>query len=133
MNKIVISENNFDFNIKNIEEILTSNKWGDSYRENSITKTFKGSSYFAIATIDKKEIGYIRAISDNFYVTFICEMIVHKDFQKKGVARELMKVFNEAYSNSCVYAMSFENSIDFFGKFGIKRRENLFSFSRNSL
>lgn len=133
MNLLKIEENNLDYDKKNIADILISNGWGKSYEDNNIDRTFKGSSYFAIAKIKNKEIGYIRAISDNISVTFICEVIVHKAYHKKGVARELMRKFNKAHSHTAVYAMSFKDNFDFFSKFGIRKKEKLVSHSRAPL
>lgn len=132
MKKIKISENSYEFNKKDIEEILTSNNWGKKYSKDNIYKHFSGSSYFAIATVGKKQVGYVRALSDDNTVTFLSEIIVHKDYHNNGIAKKLMKAFNKRYSHTSVYTLAFKEQVGFFEKFKIKQKDNLIAYSRAS-
>lgn len=133
MKKIKISENSFEFNKKDIEEILTSNNWGKKYSKDNIYKHFSGSNYFAIATVGKKQVGYVRALSDGNTVTFLSEIIVHKDYQNNGIGKKLMKSFNKKYAHTSVYSFSFKEQVGFFEKFKINQKDNLIPCSRVSL
>lgn len=135
MQQIEITENSFKFDHEEIIDVLVSNHWGerDQYSKEDIYKLFCGSSYFAIASIDGKSIGYIRAISDNTLVTFIAELIVHKEFQRQGVGSELMKHFNEKYAHTTIWSCVFEDNVEFMEKCGIRNKKQLFSCTRKAL
>lgn len=133
MNQVIIEENLFKFTYQEISDILISNNFGEKYEQDDIYKMFCGSSYFAIAKMDEQSIGYIRAISDEYLVTFIAEIIVHKDFQGKGVGRKLMQHFNKRYAHTTVWSCVFEENIEFMKKFGISYKKKLFSCTRKWL
>ena len=49
------------------------------------------NSWFSISIYHNENlIGYGRIISDGIYQTFICDVIVHPDYQKQGIGKKIM-------------------------------------------
>ncbi|WP_027399069.1 GNAT family N-acetyltransferase [Anaerovorax odorimutans] len=52
-----------------------------------------GNSWYLIAAYNEdKFIGFGRVISDGVYQTFITDVIIHPDFQRKGIGSEIVKL-----------------------------------------
>jgi len=49
-----------------------------------------GNSLTYIATEENKVVGYIRAISDGVFLTFIAEMVIAKTHRKKQIGTKLI-------------------------------------------
>lgn len=133
MEKLTFMQNPTKFDTKNIANILVSNGWGSEYKDISIKETFSSSSYYEIAKIDNKEIGYIRAFSDNTSVSFICELIVHCDYQKQGIGSKLLEQFCDEFKHTAIYTVGNKNKSKFLQKFGIKEIDNFLAYSKPSL
>lgn len=49
------------------------------------------NSWFSVSIYHNKNlIGYGRIISDGFYQTFICDVMVHPEYQNKGIGKNIM-------------------------------------------
>lgn len=52
--------------------------------------SLKNSLYINIAQDNEQPIGMVRLVGDGGYVFFICDVIVHPDYQSQGIGRMLI-------------------------------------------
>lgn len=75
-----------------IHELLKEEGWLsfiDTHKSAYEKALERSISYVAME--NGKIIGYIRAISDNVYLTFIAELVVAKNYRKKHIGTSLIK------------------------------------------
>jgi hypothetical protein len=95
-----------------------------------IKQAFANSTYVAMATLPSGElIGWIRALSDQLFTTWIPEMVVHPEFQALGVDGLLLDATITRFQNSTVYFQAsyteFTERARFFEDRGIKPMPNM--------
>lgn len=80
------------------------------------------TSYYHIAVYEKEElIGYIDSVSNGVTDAYIQDLMVHPDYQGKGVGTELMNKMIKYLKEKRIYIISvvFEESLKpFYDKFG---------------
>ncbi|MCD4681299.1 MAG: GNAT family N-acetyltransferase, partial [Bacteroidales bacterium] len=99
-------------------QLYSSNDWGidKDYLEEHVKGTFSNSTYSLFAFDKDKLVGFIRVFSDNFQTTWISEIVIHPDEQKKGVGSILLSRIIEKYGHTSIYAETFEGKEVFFEK-----------------
>ncbi|MEH7081448.1 GNAT family N-acetyltransferase [Neobacillus drentensis] len=108
-------------NLDEMKEIYTSVGWTKHTKE-IIKHIFGASNVFAFVTLNGKLIGFGRAITDGIFNAAIYDVIVHPEFQKQGIARQIMEFFLDKLSNvSCVHLISTSGNEGFYRKVGLKR------------
>ena len=87
------------------------------------------SLYKIIALDHGKPVGMARVVGDGGYVFFICDVIVHPDYQSQGLGRKIIEnVLGwledqvEEGETIMVNLMSAMNKEEFYGKLGFHRR-----------
>lgn len=75
-------------------ELFLTTGWNDEYHftEEEVFKAIENSWYSVSAFYDNKLCGYGRVISDGIHHALICEMIVHPDWQGKGIGKEILRM-----------------------------------------
>ena len=134
MKNLEIIENYPDLDPSDADEIMLSNGWTtqeilDKNKHNSIYKVLQETDYYALAKIEEKTVGVLRASTDNgFSTTYLEIIVVHKEYQGKGIGRELMLAFNKNFSHTSIYAVTpikqDRGAISFLEKFGFRDNEN---------
>ena len=87
------------------------------------------SLYTIIALIDEKPVGMARVVGDGGFVYFICDVIVHPDYQSGGIGKALITnvltwIENQVAENETVMVnlMSAYEKEPFYEKLGFNRR-----------
>lgn len=87
------------------------------------------SLYKVIACNEREPIGMARVVGDGGYVYFICDVIVHPDYQSKGLGRKIIEdVLGwledqvDEGETIMVNLMSAMNKEEFYGKLGFHKR-----------
>lgn len=141
MKDITIIENIPDFNPSDIDEIMLSIGWSTKeILEESVDyttyKIFQGLNYYAIAKVENKTVGVLRAYADrdSFSTTMLESIIVHKEYQRRGIGRALMMAFNEKFAHTTTWAITTikrdRSAVLFLEKFGFKDNSNFTVCSR---
>jgi ribosomal protein S18 acetylase RimI-like enzyme len=61
-------------------------------------------------------------MTDGVFNAAIYDVILHPEFQKQGIARQIMEYLLDKLSNiSCVHLISTSGNEDFYKKLGLKR------------
>ena len=117
LENLQILENSTDYDANDTDEIMLSIGWmsDELYKQRqgrdwawSHWDVDRSYDYTAIAKLDGKVIGSLQAMCDrdNFDKSFLYSIIVHKDFQRKGVAKALMKAFDSKFSHTKVFRIA---------------------------
>jgi len=111
-------------NTKDIDEIHSLLKWGN-YRPEQWPVVKKKSTFMVSALDGKKTVGFARCVDDS-EMCMIYDVVVHPDFQKKGIGTLLMKeVLRYVKSNdfatvSLFYDIKNKGLDNFYRKFGFE-------------
>ena len=82
------------------------------------------NSYYVTAYHGDTLIAFARAISDGHYYTGIYDVIVKPQYQKKGIAKEMMKMLLRKFKGTYFFLSYTEGNRDFYKKFGFKVLSN---------
>ncbi len=63
-------------------------------------------------------VGYVSAFSDDVFITMIGELLVHPDYQRRGIGTALLKKVALRYPGIPVQAYSLSDSLSFFTQQG---------------
>lgn len=106
--------------------------WGSGYSVQTVKKAFDRSSYRAVVTAaDERVVGFLRGFSDGVICSWIAEVAVHPEHQRRGVGRALTTRFVEAFKNTAVYAEAVTNSGSetLLSKCGLRAQPRLAAFA----
>ena len=88
-----------DFTEKEIEELFLSVNWLSGRYPERLIKALKASSCVVTAWDGTKLVGLIRALDDGGMVAFLHYLLVHPDYQGKGIAATLLTIVKEKYKD----------------------------------
>lgn len=131
MENFRILENMAKFEPSDLDEIMVS--IGCQKPENVDTRTawahyniFRYVDYFVIAKVGDKTVGLLEAFTDrdNAHTSYLYSVIVHKDYQRRGIGRALMEAFNKKFEHTTTWAITpvtaDKGAVKFLEKFGFK-------------
>ncbi len=84
--------------------------------------------FFAFA--DNQLIGAARVLSDDAICSWVPEVVVMPEWQKKGVGKILLKSISERFAHTAIYTEAFKGTETFFEKQGIRPKEKLVACSK---
>ncbi len=70
-------------------------------------------------------IGYVSAFSDEVFVTMVGELLVHPDYQRRGIGTALLKRVVLRYPGTPIQAYSFDDALPFFTRQGYVSSEQV--------
>lgn len=131
MKDLVILENSGNFDPADIDEIMLSIGWASKEHARKDMQwahydMFRTYDYVAIAKLGNKTIGMLDAFCDrdNFATSYLYSIMVHKDYQRKGVGTALMQAFNKKFKHTTTWVVTpiskGKDAIAFLEKFGFK-------------
>ncbi len=108
-------------NINQIEEVYASVGWTKHTNE-VIRQVFEASNVIALVTVDGRIIGIGRGMTDGVFNAAIYDVVVHRDFQRQGIAKKIMDfLLNKLGNISCVHLISTTGNEGFYQKIGFKK------------
>jgi ribosomal protein S18 acetylase RimI-like enzyme len=96
--KVVYSSND-ELKEDEVISLYRSHGWSSSDKPKTLLKALNGSHSLVTARVDSMLVGLANAISDGHLVVYYPHMIVHSDFQRKGIGRGIMTILRERYAN----------------------------------
>ena len=138
MENLVILENSANFNPRDIDEIQlsigwTEQKYIDAAPLWSHYGMFRNFDYFATAKIGEKTVGVLDAFSDrdNAFTSRLYGIMVHKEYQRKGIGTALMEAFNKKFAHTTTWAITpigkNKDGVPFLEKFGFNQNTENFT------
>ncbi|MFJ8459080.1 GNAT family N-acetyltransferase [Lysinibacillus xylanilyticus] len=104
-----------------LKEVYQSVGWM-KHDEPIIKKVFNASTHQVFAVEDNKIIGFARALSDGVFNAAIYDVVVHKDYQGRGIARILLEdIMKQLEDVSCIQLIATTGNEPFYEKMGFKK------------
>ena len=85
-----------------------------------------GSDLLVTARLDGKLVGFLRGLSDNCYRCFVADLAVAKDFQGKGIGREIISFTRKLAPGARIFLFSAEDAEGFYQKLGFHLHERCY-------
>jgi len=118
---IIISEKR-DIEVDEIIELYKVNNWSSAKKPTALYKALTNSHSLISAWHKNKLVGIGNAISDGFLVVYYPHLLVHPNYQRKGIGLMIMDKMQEKYKGFHMQMLTADGqSIDFYKKAGFER------------
>jgi ribosomal protein S18 acetylase RimI-like enzyme len=108
-------------NLDEIKDVYASVGWMKHTNE-IIRQVFEASNVVALVKVNGKIIGIGRGMTDGVFNAAIYDVVVHRDFQRQGIAKKIMEFLLDKLSNiSCVHLISTTGNEGFYRKLRLKK------------
>jgi GNAT superfamily N-acetyltransferase len=105
-----------------IIEIYKANKWSSAEKPDQLFKALLNSHSFITAWDNERLVGLGNALSDGHLVVYYPHLIVHPDFQGKGIGKLILDKLQEKYGNFHQQILVADGkAIDFYEKCGFEK------------
>ncbi len=102
--------------------IYRANKWSSANKPELLIHALKNSDALVTARISGELVGIANAISDGFLVVYYPHMLVHPDYQGKGIGKAMMKRLQTKYASFHQQILvADKNAIGFYLSLGFTR------------
>jgi predicted N-acetyltransferase YhbS len=86
----------------------------------------ENANLIVTARLDGKLIGIARSITDLVYCTYLSDLAVDKEFQKKGIGKRLIEETKKQSPLAKLILLSAPADIDYYPKIGMKKHDYCF-------
>ena len=76
------------------------------------------------ARANERLIGIARSLTDGSYVTYLSDIAVDKQFQRRGVGRDLIRVTREAAPQAKIVLLSAPAAVDYYPHLGFVKHDS---------
>ena len=122
--RIEISERK-DIKLEDIIRLYRANSWSSAKKPNELYNGLMNSHSLITAWNGDELIGLGNAISDGYLVVYYPHLLIHPNYQKKGIGRMIMDKMQEKYKNFHMQMLTADgNSIEFYRKVGFEKAGN---------
>lgn len=105
-----------------IIDLYRANEWSSADKPNELYKALLNSHSLISAWDDDKLVGIGNAISDGYLVVYYPHLLIHPDYQGRGIGQMIMKKMKEKYANFHMQMLTADGkAIDFYKKAGFVR------------
>jgi GNAT superfamily N-acetyltransferase len=119
--KIVLSENR-DIDKTQIIDLYKANKWSSAEKPDELIKALKNSHGLITAWDGDKLVGLGNSISDGYLAVYYSHLLVHPDYQGKGIGKTIMDKLQVKYSKFHQQVLIADGrAIDFYEKCGFEK------------
>ena len=91
-----------DISLSSLIELYTAVGWGaytNEERRGDLTKAIANSSYVVSAWNEEMLVGLARVLSDDVSICYLQDILVHPDYQRRGIGRKLVKACLDRYDH----------------------------------
>lgn len=98
---------------------------------NRLQRMIENSGVLITAWDNHRLIGVARAITDYSYCCYLSDLAVNKDYQNKGIGRELIRLVQEQIGEEvALLLLSSPIAMEYYPKIGFEKIENGFKIAR---
>ena len=91
-----------------------------------IAKMLSNANIIVTARSQGKLIGVARSISDFAYCTYLSDLAVSLEHQKKGIGKELIRFTKKSTGEAKLILLSAPAAVDYYPRIGMKRHEHCY-------
>ena len=111
-----------EVNKEKIIELYQANKWSSAEKLDLLYKALMNSDSLITAWDGNRLVGLGNAISDGYLVVYYPHLLVHPDYQGKGIGRMIVDRFQKKYGNFHQQMLTADGrAIDFYRKCGFEK------------
>lgn len=111
-----------EINAEKIIKLYKANKWSSAGKPDLLYKALMNSDSLITAWDGNRLVGLGNAISDGYLVVYYPHLLVHPDYQGKGIGRMIVDRFQKKYGNFHQQLLTADGkAIDFYRKCGFKK------------
>ncbi len=119
--KVEISETK-NITVDKIIKLYKANNWSSAEKPTELYNALINSHSLITAWDKDRLIGLGNAISDGYLVVYYPHLLIHPNYQRKGVGQMIMNKMLEKYKNFHMQMLTADGkSIDFYQKIGFVR------------
>ncbi|MFD0824546.1 GNAT family N-acetyltransferase [Neobacillus sp. M.A.Huq-85] len=108
-------------NLDEMKDVYASVGW-TKHTNAIIRHVFETSNVVALVKVNGRIIGIGRGMTDGVFNAAIYDVVVHRDFQRQGIAKKIMEFLLDMLRNvSCVQLISTTGNVGFYQKLGLKK------------
>ena len=121
-----------------IEETLSVDEFIEVLRESGLAKRrpvqnrirlekmLKNANLIITARYNGKLIGVARSLSDFAYCTYLSDLAVSLEYQKKGIGRELIRFTKASSGEAKLILLSAPSAVDYYPRIGMRKHDHCF-------
>ena len=107
-----------EIDVQPLEELFLSVQWDSAKFPEKLQQAIAGSHTVVTAWDNDKLVGLVNALSDGAMTAYFHYLLVHPDYQKLGIGRELMHRILIQYADYYRKVLiSYDHSVDFYEKY----------------
>jgi len=91
-----------------------------------IEKMLSNANLIITARLQGKLIGVARSITDFAYCTYLSDLAVSLDHQKKGIGKELIRITKKSTGEAKLILLSAPAAVNYYPRIGMKRHEHCY-------
>lgn len=91
-----------------------------------INEMCKNANLIITARLNGKLIGVARSITDFVYCTYLSDLAVDEEYQKKGIGKKLIEETKKQAPQAKLILLSAPAAVDYYPKIGMKKHEHCF-------
>ena len=111
-----------EINKDEIIELYKANKWSSAEKPDLLYKALLNSDSLITTWDGNRLVGLGNAISDGYLVVYYPHLLVHPDYQGKGIGRMIVDRFQKKYGNFHQQMLTADGkAIDFYRKCGFEK------------
>ena len=111
-----------EINKEKIIELYKANKWSSAEKPDLLYKALINSDSLITAWDVDRLVGLGNAISDGYLVVYYPHLLVHPDYQGKGIGRMIVDKFQKKYGKFHQQILTADGkAIDFYRKCGFEK------------
>lgn len=112
--------------MEEVKEIYASESWSAYLRNDEKLKRAFDNSLYTLGAFEKEQlIGFVRCVGDGEHILLVQDLIVHPNYQKKGIGTMLFRTVWDKYIDVRMFQVNtdMEDKVDnhFYQSFGMKK------------
>ena len=111
-----------DISQSDVLEIYKANKWSSAQKPDELYNALLNSHSLLTAWDGDRLVGIGNALSDGYLVVYYPHLVIHPDYQGKGIGKSILKKFQEKYGSFHQQILVADGgAIDFYERCGFEK------------
>lgn len=103
-------------------DLYRANNWSSASKPGQLLQALLNSHSLVTAWDGERLVGLANAISDGFLVVYYSHLLIHPEYQRQGIGRELMARLMKRYEGFHQHAViADKNAVPFYERCGFER------------
>lgn len=123
-----------EFTADDLAELFASVGWASAERPEELVRAMCNSHRVVSAWCEGKPVGLANSISDGCMAAYVPYVLVHRDWQGRGIGRELVtRLLNEYADFPRIALISYAEAVGFYERCGLHRGDGKLPMFAGSL